>query len=410
MSKFSIMPQQVKNLSDDERRIADQLGQYADELDSVRADLRMKIKSRYGIDQGLVVLRDQLRQYRDNMSVCNSVLDSVIQNYEKTENLISGTDTPSFTISDTLTGGNLHVEDSDYYAIDGLTLHNIMNIISNYDIGDIIEAIKKFKDMNPGEALSKWLEDNGIYISGIPVISGLINGLSSWDDVKGFISDIPGSIKEEAKNYVIDKTSFEGKIEGGDSLYSKSISGEYGSLSLDVGAYDYYADAEGHVFKKDENGNLVFDPHVSAEVGASFTALNIAGDVAIGNEYLGVGANGEVTVGRIAGNASAEAGLFDEKGRFDPNASFHGNLEAVAVEAKGEVSGNIGGVEAKASGSVYVGAGAHANIEISGGKIKADLGVALGVGVSLGFEIDFSGVKNCIQDACHSILGNIFGW
>ena len=49
---------------------------------------------------------------------------------------------------------------------------------------------------------------------------------------------------------------------------------------------------------------------------------------------------------------------------------------------------NIAGVEGKVNGSVNFGVGAHADIGLVDGKLKCDIGASLGVGASVGFEID----------------------
>ena len=49
------------------------------------------------------------------------------------------------------------------------------------------------------------------------------------------------------------------------------------------------------------------------------------------------------------------------------------------------------------------GIGAHADIGIVDHKIKCDIGASLGVGASIGFEIDTGGVVNAVSDMAKAI-------
>lgn len=56
------------------------------------------------------------------------------------------------------------------------------------------------------------------------------------------------------------------------------------------------------------------------------------------------------------------------------------------------------GTDIEVSGAVKVGVGAHAEDGVTDGKIKVDVGLAIGVGVDIGFEIDVSGTVDAVCD------------
>ena len=102
--------------------------------------------------------------------------------------------------------------------------------------------------------------------------------------------------KNEVVDNIVDKTSISGKAEASVS-FSKgeaSVEGKYGSASA---SYDFlnataYASGAAGIFQKDKNGNLVFNPNVSAKIGASVTAITAAAEGKLGNDFFNV--HGEV--------------------------------------------------------------------------------------------------------------------
>ena len=145
-------------------------------------------------------------------------------------------------------------------------------------------------------------------------------------------------------------------------------------------------------------------------MGASYTLLTAAGDIAVGNEMLGAYANGNITVGQVSGEVGLHASLMDENGSFNPSANVHANVEAVLIEAEAQAGVTVLGTDVNVSGSAYIGVGAHADIDIGDGKIKCDIGAALGIGVSVGFEIDYGGTIDAIKNGAKSVLSKILPW
>ena len=134
------------------------------------------------------------------------------------------------------------------------------------------------------------------------------------------------------------------------------------------------------------------------------TALHLDAEGHVGNDMLGASGNVTADIGKVAAVASATAGMFNEKGELDPRMKVKASAEAIAIEAKGEAGVTVLGTEAKVSGSVNVGVGAHADVGYEDGKLSFDIGASLGVGVSVGFEVDIGGTVDAVKDFAKSVL------
>ena len=60
------------------------------------------------------------------------------------------------------------------------------------------------------------------------------------------------------------------------------------------------------------------------------------------------------------------------------------------------------GTDVGVTGSLKVGVGAHAEVGYTDGKLKVDIGAAVGVGFDLGFEVDVSGTVDAVVDVATS--------
>ena len=253
--------------------------------------------------------------------------------------------------------------------------------------------------------------------------AGII-GITS-KNIKG-VKDLIDKVKKAYKNAtdkILDKTSIKGNWNA-EATYKK---GEYkyenGSVKVN-GAYKL-GDAEAHasysggLFKTDKNGNLVLDPRFTAAAGASATLFTAAGAASIGNDMLGAGVSGDITVGRVAAEIGASTGLFDKDGNFSPSAHVNASAEAILLDASAEGHATVLGVETKGKASINIGAGAHAKFDIGDGKISADIGASLGIGFSLEFEVDYSkalgfvkgvssGFSKAIKGGASKSVGRIF--
>lgn len=223
-----------------------------------------------------------------------------------------------------------------------------------------------------------------------------INADTSWYDKKGTIL--------EAKA--------EGKIEGSVLEGRIGTSGKYGNGSVEgkllTGEAHANASAGLYVYDRDENGNVtrIFSPGVDAEIGASIAVAAVAanGRIGFGENNNMLGAYGDVEASAL----SAEA-----KAQFTANSKqIYGKASAEAnlVEAKGSAGVSVLGTDIGVSGSVKVGIGAHAEAGFVDGKLKVDVGAAIGVGFSVGFEIDVSGTVDAVCSAAKSAWDFITGW
>lgn len=184
-----------------------------------------------------------------------------------------------------------------------------------------------------------------------------------------------------------------------------------GNLDVKVGDAEAHADVSAGLYVLNNNGDRVFSPGVSAEVGVSATAFNAKYDVQIvGDEMLGLNADAEVTVLQASAKAGADFNLMgrDKNGNygFNPQANVHAGAEAILAKAEASGGINVLGGEIGVKGSVQFGVGAKADFGIKDGVVKCELGVSLGLGFDVGFEVDVGGMV----DTARSWLKDTFGW
>lgn len=223
-----------------------------------------------------------------------------------------------------------------------------------------------------------------------------VNAETPWYDKKGTILEAEAEAKVEG-------SVLEGRI---------GASGEYGNGSIE-GKFltgEAHAKISGglYVYDRDKDGNVtrIFSPGVDAEIGASIAAITLAADGRFGlganNNMLGVYGNAEGS----ALSAEAKAQFTASSGQIYGKASAEANL----VEAKGSAGVSVLGTDIGVSGSVKVGIGAHAEAGFVDGKLKVDVGAAIGVGFSVGFEVDVSGTVDAVCSAAKSAWDFMTGW
>lgn len=154
--------------------------------------------------------------------------------------------------------------------------------------------------------------------------------------------------------------------------------------------------------------------NIQGSIGASTTAFTNTEIVKLGNDNLGVYAKSTQTVGRLSAKAEGTASILDKDGNFDPSLYVGASAEAIAGEITGTVGAKIAGADVVAvKGSLNYGVGAHANIGYKDGKFSVDVGATLGVGGSIGLEIDVPGTVNAVKDHATAIWDGLtkqFGW
>ncbi len=215
-----------------------------------------------------------------------------------------------------------------------------------------------------------------------------INPETDWYDEKATLLEIKAENKREV-------SFMEAKV-AGNAKYAQ------GSVEAKIGTAEAHAEASAglYVYETNPDGTIkkTLSPSVSAEVGASCSAVSVDAEGRIGlgedNNMLGV-----------YGKVEAEALSAEAKGKVKLNSKeIYAGASAEANLLKAEASGGVSilGTDIGVSGSVKVGIGAHAEVGFVDGKFKLDIGAAFGVGVDVGFELDVSGTVDAV---CGAVSG-----
>ncbi|MEG2814262.1 MAG: hypothetical protein RSA79_06645 [Oscillospiraceae bacterium] len=168
-----------------------------------------------------------------------------------------------------------------------------------------------------------------------------------------------------------------------------------GKLTYELGSAEANAKVAGGLYAYDDDGKKSFSPGVCAEMGASVTGLNLTAEGRLGTESP-IGLYGKAEANVLKAEAKAEAGLGMVDGNFQANATA--SAEALLGEIEGSAGVTVMGTDIGVTASANVGIGAHADFGYKDGKIKVDLGASLGVGASIGFEIDASKTIEAAQE------------
>lgn len=395
MAQFSVKPDNAKITADEERRLIRDLDNLENEIRVISNQLGFQVASKAHIRNRLNSAANRVSGYRSGMSSMHSALKNVINNYSSTENAIMGNANVD----------NAKIQNANGIGYEGIgyregTLKRLEDYLSNalqmIDDGEyrdyILKRIESIKDF-VAKIYNCDLSALGFLLAMPNIIQGDIEAFDKFVD----------NIKET----VIDKTSFEAETKVSGALYQNQLSCKNGSLGVTALAYNAYASAEGGLVSKDENGNLIIDPHINAKAGASFTALEVSGTYAVGDEWMGAGASGNVTVGKVSGEAELSAGFRDKDGSFNPHAKLDASAEAILIDAEAQAGFTVLGTKAEVQGSVNVGIGAHANVEVGDGKISCDIGASLGIGASISFTIDYGGTVNAVKKATKGMAEKI---
>lgn len=163
-----------------------------------------------------------------------------------------------------------------------------------------------------------------------------------------------------------------------------------------------------------EDGKRRWAPEIKAKIGASMSIFeaDANGRVGWGDEHnmLGAYGVGSVAAGKAEAKAEGNVSFFNKDGELEINAYTSAKVEAIVAEAKGTAGLAILGVDAGVSGSVNIGVGAHAKAGIVDGKVKVDVGASLGIGFSVGFEVDVGGAIDAVWGGAKSVWNTMSGW
>ncbi len=205
----------------------------------------------------------------------------------------------------------------------------------------------------------------------------------------------------EAQTTIFEKTFSEKKIEGSVFGTSFSDSNDYSESSAEfkflTGEMHGDISAGMYVYTKDKDGNTkrVFSPGVSAEVGASAALFKLDA-----HERIGLGENKNML--GLYGDAHVEALSAEVTGKVALSANqlyAKASAEANLAKVSGVAGISVLGTDVGVTASAKVGIGAHAEVGWTDGKLKVDVGAAVGIGFDLGFEVDVSGTVDAVCDA-----------
>ena len=211
------------------------------------------------------------------------------------------------------------------------------------------------------------------------------------------------------------------------SAYGKQIFGDKGKLgeydlSVSAGDVSAKAAAAAGVYYTIKDGRKCLAVGAEGEIGAAATAFTVKADGKIHipkskavTEWVGedfqfaeAEAKGEVKVGHAEAKAGGKARWIAGKG---PEIVAEGNVGAYLAKANGTVSGTLMGVKASATGEVSVGFGISGKFGLTGGRLRAEFGAALGLGAKISFDLDIGGavdgVKNLASKTFQTIKDSV---
>ena len=220
-------------------------------------------------------------------------------------------------------------------------------------------------------------------------VFGLGNGLNDiYTNIEGIKLQLLqfGAEKERGED-LTNKLLIAGVAAGASaSLWHKEgmFEGKYGFAQ---GSVDFLkASAEGKAGVFYENGM----PVIGAELGASVCALELNGMISTpDNPYAQLYAKGNAKFLEAHAGLEATLGLTKTK--------VGAEIGATLASVEGTLGGKLGPIEAGVTGELKVGVGAKAEFGWENGKLKCELGAALGIGASIKFEVGLS------QEACQVI-------
>lgn len=168
--------------------------------------------------------------------------------------------------------------------------------------------------------------------------------------------------------------------------------------SVDVNKLSGVAKINGGLYqtKLDKDGNTVrvLEPGIAAELGISYSMFEATNKGRLGNDIVGLDYGVTVKGPAASAKVSTEIGIVDGQLAVHAGAS----AEAILGEISGEAGVDLMGVEAKVKAGVNFGVGAHADLGFHDGVVSCDLGVSVGVGGSIKFELDYGkAAENLVQ-------------
>lgn len=172
-----------------------------------------------------------------------------------------------------------------------------------------------------------------------------------------------------------------------------------GDGKITAGKREAKAGVYGGLYSYDADGNKSLALGVGAEAKTSASLLEADGEIRTGSNYLGSYIKGNVAFGKAEASAGADLGVFDSKGKLNPQFGASAKAEAKVVEVGGSKGSRIMGTDIGVSGKAGFGIGGHVDFGYSDSVLTIDAGAYLGPGASASLEIDFSETGEAIDEA-----------
>lgn len=390
MSEFKVKVNNVRGIIQDQNDIARQIRELEIEIRQVEYGLSFEIAQKERIRQRLRSARETTSSEYKGIYNATKALNQIADTYETTEAKLAGKEVNSLKLE---------------------AITDISNIIDTIitNLPEVLPPI--FPDfilplILPGLLIpiniEKFLETQGIkYENGKFSFSSSADLKDKFEysknkkDLKESEMDI---LKAGSKKWKYSDTIFSSEEVVGNK------NGTYARSKIELLKQEAFAELYGGLYQIDsKTGEKKFRPGIGANIGYTLTGLSAEQEAQIGDEYLSAYIKTKETAGKIAFNGSAAAGLWDGDGKFNP--TIHGKLaaEAILVEASAKAGLKILGADVGVEGAVNFGVGAHAEVGYKDGKISADIGGSIGIGASVKFEIDVSGVVDTLTGLAKAV-------
>lgn len=393
MEEFKVRISGLRKAAGDEKKISDNLGQIADDIQHVKNRLRAKIIIEGRLNERLKQIINSVDDEKVKMKRQSDQLYLISNTYDRAERRICQTDGflwPVFDINPW----------NPIFAVLGpcVAMADFLDLLDEGDIefstGVTDYTPKKIKDYFK-EKEKSWRKKGDFLVR---------------QNEDGSFTRIGNKGRKEEKQQEKDRfeadqmdkaaTLFSLKKEEKDALFSREDEMDAGWVK---GSYEYsvkqrekVAEVYGGIYATGPDGERKFAPGFGAEIGVGGSLFHFEGEGQLGSDALGVYGETEIEVGKVELKGGADLGLFGKDGSVNPQAHIGGSMEVIAAEMSGTVGGVIAGTKIGATGRVNVGFGAHADVGLKDGKLSLDLGASFGVGASVKLDIDISGTIDAV--------------
>ena len=155
-----------------------------------------------------------------------------------------------------------------------------------------------------------------------------------------------------------------------------------------------------------ENGVAGQGTGLTFSANAEMKGVEATGSYRAGTENYNTHGSATYSAGEARATAATTLG-YGENG-LQANAVV--GAEVNAMELKGSVGATVAGVEVNASASVKVGVGAKANVGYSNGILKIEVGAALGIGGTVGVDVNVGQIANKVTEGAKKAWSWVKSW